>query len=67
MERLDELEELLVGGRVKDRLGLTVAIAQIDKEDAAVVARRIHPSRDRHDLAHVVAAQFAACVCSIHR
>ena len=67
MERLNELEEIVIGGRVKDRLSLPVAIAQIDKEDAAVVARRIHPSRDRHDLAHVVAAQFAAGICSIHR
>ena len=68
MERLDELKELWIAvGDVKDRLRLAVTVANIDKENAAMIARGIDPSAQRNRFSDVRRAQFAACFSSKHR
>jgi hypothetical protein len=47
---------------VEDDLRDTVAIAQIDKYAAAMVALAVHPPAERHLLIHMLGAQLAAGV-----
>ena len=52
--------------RAKDNLGQTFAIAQIDEDDAAMIARDVHPAGERDLLADVDLAKRIAIVRAIH-
>ena len=47
---------------VKDHLGDAVAVAQVDEDDAAMIAAAVHPAHQDHGLAFVGGAQRSA-VC----
>jgi len=47
---------------MKDDLSDTIAVAQMDKDDAAQVAAAMHPSHHYHARAGMRAAQLAASV-----
>ena len=46
--------------RAEDDLGDARAVAQVDEDDAAVVAARIDPAGERGGLAHVGGAELVA-------
>jgi hypothetical protein len=50
----------------KDHLRHTLAITQVDEDDAVMVAVRIHPSGEGHGLADVGRAKLIAVVGAIH-
>jgi hypothetical protein len=50
----------------KDHLGQTFTIAQIDKDDAAMIARPVHPSSQRDLLADIGCSKRIAMMGSIH-
>ena len=55
---LDEAEE--AAGRVDDDLREAVVVAQVDEEDAAVVAQAEHPAGEADGLARVAGAELVA-------
>jgi hypothetical protein len=54
------------GGGVKNNLGKAPAIAQINKDQAAVVPSPVDPARKGDVLSFVFGAKLAAGMCSIH-
>src|SRR3989304_6066032 len=60
MPPLDSFRRL---GRVEDHLHQPAAVAQVDEDEAAVVAPAVHPAGQRHVLAGVILAQLATVVC----
>ena len=50
--------------RTEHTLRQTLAVTQVDKDDAAVVARGIHPTDQADGFADVVFFEFVAVVCS---
>ncbi len=61
--RLCRLEGWAVG--IGDDLGEAVVVAQVDEQQAAVVAHAVHPARQPHRLADVARAQASARVGAI--
>ena len=53
-------------GRVENDLNDSGHVPQVDEDQSAVVAARVHPSAEGHTLAFVVAPQIAAPVCPDH-
>ena len=51
---------------IKQDLGQPVAVAQVNEDDAAVVAHGVHPAAEGHALADVGGPEFAAGVGSHH-
>src|SRR6266480_4415452 len=60
------LRKLGVLLRTKDNLRQPFAIAQIDEDDAAMIARDMHPAGERDFAADVSLAQGIAIVRAIH-
>jgi hypothetical protein len=52
--------------RIEDGLRAAFAVAQVDKQHAAEVAPRMHPTGQSHSLPRVWRAQFIAMMCSFH-
>jgi hypothetical protein len=50
---------------ITDHLGDAIAIAQIQKDQATVVAPPVNPARQRHMLANVCFVQFPTCVSTV--
>ena len=53
--------------RVADDLDEAFAVAQVDEDDAAVVAAAVDPAHQRHGLAEVAAVDAAAIVGTVQR
>ena len=52
--------------RVADDLHETFAVAQVDEDDAAMVAAAMHPAGERHGLGKMAAVDTAAIIGSFH-
>ena len=52
--------------RIADDLHQAFAVAQVDEDDAAVVAAAMHPARQRDGLAEVAAVDAAAIIGAFH-
>jgi len=59
-QRPAEFEILGAAFRPADNLRLAVAVAEIDKQHAAMIAQGIHPAAQSHSVANVRGAQLAA-------
>lgn len=51
--------------RVADRLGNPVAVAQVQEDQAAVIAPALHPARQCYLLSNILYSKFATCMCAI--
>ena len=60
------LGELGIFFRTKDDLGQPLAIAQIDENNAAMIAAHMHPARELGGAADVRRAQLIAMMGAIH-
>ena len=65
-ERMGNGRELSIFFRAENDLGQSLAIAQIDENNAAVIAPDMNPTRKFGDAADVRGAQFVAMMCPVH-
>ena len=66
-QRLRQFPRRLVVLRVEHHLRDAFAVAQVNEDDAAVVAPHVHPAGQTHLLPDVRRAQFPAMMCPFHR
>jgi hypothetical protein len=60
------LREFRILFRPEDHLGQTLAIAQVDKNDSAMIPRHMDPAGERYLLADVPFPQFVAVMGPVH-
>ena len=63
---LQLIAELRIVVRLELDLGHTLAIAQIDKNNAALVADRVHPAEERHSRAEVGGGKLGTVMRAMH-